>query len=164
MRPILGSGSSARARLLRAAGYRFESCASQIPETPPGLGRSLEQYVTEMARAKALAVGRRFPGAFVIGSDTAIAVGRRILGKPRTPANAVAMLELLCGRTHRIATGVCVATPHDGRTIPCRADADALQEDGAAIVERIKGDLGTVIGLPLGLVEQFLLELGYVPD
>ena len=190
-RLILASQSSGRARLLRGAGYRFRQVASHADETVPGT-LDLESAVRELARRKAAAVAAQFPRCWVIGSDTALDLNGRIIGKASSLADAERMLGQLCGRTHRISTGVCVIAPADRRgrhrmragvdtaqvtlrawrpdqirryvravrPLAC-AGAYAVQEDGAAIVERMDGDPGTVIGLPVSLLERFLRQLGF---
>ena len=83
----------------------------------------------------------RRPGTFVIGADTVVAVGLRLLGKPDDEADARRMLSLLSGGGHRVHTGVTVIAP-DGRAAHrvsdtrvrfkrlTRAEEDALISSG----------------------------------
>lgn len=184
---ILASQSAGRAALLKAAGYRFRQVPSRVIEPEPGAGAHLERHVLELAVLKAEAVARRFPKAIVIGADTALILGRRIIGKPESLAGACRMLEQLGGRRHRISSAACVIFPapanggkrrvvklvdtahvvlrkwapariksHVALTRPLSwAGAYAVQDAySAAIVERIEGDLATVIGLPMGKMEK----------
>lgn len=190
-RLILASQSAGRARILRGAGYRFRQVASHADETIP-LSLGLEDAVQELARRKAEAVAGRFPDCWVLGSDTALDLDGRVIGKARDLADASRMLRRLCGRTHRISTAICViapATPRGCRRMRAGVDtarvtlrawksdqirryvravrplacagAYAVQEDGAAIVERMDGDPSTVIGLPVSLLDRFLRQLGF---
>lgn len=178
MKLILASQSGGRAALLKASGYRFRQIPSRVEEPDPSEGTHLERYVLELAVLKAEAVAKRFPEAVVIGADTALILGRRIIGKPESLAAACRMLEQLGGRRHRISSAACVIFPGRKRLMtfvdtahvvlrkwaPARikthvaltrplswAGAYAVQDAySAAIVERIEGDLATVIGLPMG--------------
>ena len=84
----------------------FEVAAPGIDETPEP-GEAAHQLTLRLATAKAAAVAERRPGCIVIASDQVAAQGRRILGKPGTEANAVAMLKALSGVprpiSHRLA-------------------------------------------------------------
>ena len=111
---MLASASPRRLDLLRQVGLEPDQIlATDIDETalqdetPP-------QLALRLAVGKAKAGGEQAPEAFVIGADTVVAVGRRILGKPRDEADARRMIGLLQGRAHRVLTGVAVRAP-DGR-------------------------------------------------
>ena len=51
--------------------------------------------------------------AFILAADTAVAVGRRILGKPEEGDRATDTLERLRGRNHRVYSAICLITPDD---------------------------------------------------
>lgn len=73
-------------------------------------------YVRRVTRLKLLAamerrVARRLPPAPVLCADTTVALGRRILGKPKSKADAVRMLTDLAGQRHRVLTAVAVGRP-----------------------------------------------------
>jgi septum formation protein len=147
----------------------------------------LEHYVLELAVLKAKAIAEKHPNAIVIGADTALILGRNVIGKPGTLAAARRMLALLGGRKHLISSAVCIIFPkrtpggksrilkvvdtaqvtlrkwspariqmHVALTRPLSwAGAYAVQDPfSAAIVERIDGDLATVIGLPWAKLEK----------
>lgn len=184
MNVILASQSKGRAALLAGAGYRFRQIPSLVDEPEPAEGAHLERHVLELAILKAEAVAALHPDAIVIGADTALILGRRIIGKPDTLADARLMLGKLCGRTHRISSAACLIFPRRRRVVkivdtahvvlrkwtPERirahvrltkplswAGAYAVQDPlSAAIVERIEGDLATVIGLPMRALERAL--------
>jgi len=112
-RLILASASPRRSDLLAAAGLTFEVEPSDVDETLVGRPDA-EPAARELALRKAAHVARGYAGsaAWVIGSDTVVALGEgadvRLLGKPEDAAEARAMLEALSGSRHRVVTGVCV--------------------------------------------------------
>ena len=71
-------------------------------------GEPAPDFVRRLAREKALAVHQQLPDAAVLGADTAVVVGKVVLGKPRDAEDAVRMLRLLSGRAHQVITGVCL--------------------------------------------------------
>ena len=185
---ILASASPRRLDLLTQAGRkpaRVEPCdIDEITlkgETPRLVARRL-------AMTKARAAAARSPDAFVLAADTVVAVGRRMLGKPRTQAEAASMLGLISGRGHRVFTAVALIAP-DGRSGTrmtetrvkfkrlTAAEIDALLDSGewrgAAGGYRIQGLAGAhvitligsysgVVGLPLYETIGLLNGLGYV--
>lgn len=187
---ILASASPRRAELLRALGVRFQVEPADLDETPLA-GEAGAGYVARLALAKARAVARatgtRLP---VLGADTTvIGGGGRLLGKPASEAEAVAMLLDLSARTHEVCTAIAlvqgereaklvVTTAVTFRALTaaeCRAywrsgdPADkaggyALQGLGGAFVTRIAGSSSAVVGLPLAetytLLQQFDVPTG----
>jgi septum formation protein len=107
---ILASASPRRQELLRTAGIPFTVQASDIDEAILN-GESPQHCAERLAQEKALAVSARHPQEFVLGADTIVVVEEAILGKPRDADDAVRMLRLLSGRTHKVITGVCLACP-----------------------------------------------------
>jgi len=127
-------------------------------------------------------------GRLVLGVDTVVALDDRVLGKPGSPDEAEAMLEVLSGRTHEVVSGLCLragdredvgreVTNVTFRTLSShdidrylasgewrdRAGAYAIQGFGASLVERIEGDHLNVVGLPGALLIRLLTERGYSP-
>jgi septum formation protein len=159
---------------------------ADIDETP--LPKETPRRVAlRLARAKAAAGRERAPDAFVIGADTVVAVGRRLLPKAQTADEARACLDLLSGRAHRVLTGVAVAAP-DGRmasrlsetrlhfkrltaaeidrylaTGEWRGKAGGYGVQGAAgaFVIALEGSYTGVVGLPLYETRALLAGLGY---
>lgn len=112
---ILASCSPQRYALLKQIGYAPAGVeAADIDETPQRFEQPTE-YVRRMAREKALAVAAKHPGKVVLGGDTVIAVGRRIVQKAPTPEVQAEVMELLSGKSHRVLSAVCVVSA-DGRT------------------------------------------------
>ncbi|MEI6559883.1 MAG: Maf family nucleotide pyrophosphatase [Rhodospirillaceae bacterium] len=188
-RLVLASASPRRVELLRQIGIIPAVIdPAEIDETP--LKAELPaQHAARLARAKALAVAARHPGALVLAADTVVACGRRILPKAETEAAARHCLELLSGRRHRVYGGVALHGP-DGRTLERLVQSDvtvkllseaeiagylasgewqgkaggyAIQGLAALFVRRIGGSYSNIVGLPLhevgGLLGGFGLRL-----
>ena len=115
-RVILGSGSPRRLELLRGIGVEPSIVAPDVDESVHA-GESPVEYVRRLAAAKLAAVmhelGSVAVGTVVIAADTTVDVDGRILAKPADAREAVEMLRLLSGRSHRVHTGwaVAVAVP-----------------------------------------------------
>ncbi|MDA0371549.1 MAG: Maf family protein [Actinomycetota bacterium] len=115
-RVVLGSGSPRRLELLRGIGVDPVVVAPHVDESAHP-HESPVDYVRRLASAKLSAVmhdlGPVAVGTVVIAADTTVDVDGRILAKPTDADDAVAMLRLLSGRSHRVHTGwaVAVAVP-----------------------------------------------------
>jgi septum formation protein len=137
----------------------------------------------EVARENARRKARAVPGDLVLGADTVVALDDRILPKPRDAGQAREWLQALSGRTHRVIGGLCVVAEGEEReTVEVtevtfrslrereidwyvaggewegKAGGYAIQERGAALVERVEGEFANVVGLSV----QGLLRL--LPD
>lgn len=175
---MLASASPRRRDLLARAGVAFEVLPAGISEAVLP-GEAPLAHALRLARAKALAVARRVgrvPRRVVLGADTVVALDDEIVGKPSDPAHALALLERLAGREHRVITAVAVASSdtlavseravtsrvamrYAGRDELCayvstgesldKAGAYAAQGEGRRFIERILGSESNVIGLPL---------------
>ena len=158
MKLILASKSEARGRLLHAAGYAFTQLDSGVVEPPPLPGAKVTDYVTSLAREKALAVSRRHPKAVVIGADTALAIDDQIIGKADDAQHAIEMLLALSGKTHLLATGVCAVVPGAGsRGRRVRAGVDTARVTIRAWPEsRIRRYVETVC--PFGCAGAYALQ------
>ena len=107
---ILASGSPRRRELLRQVGLSFTVAPADVDETlRPDL--SPREQVMRLSRIKARAAAESAsPEAVILAADTIVALDHRILGKPRDPEDARAMLRALSGRGHEVLTGVTVRT------------------------------------------------------
>ena len=104
---VLASASPRRQELLRNAGISFTVQPADIDESPRP-GEAPREYAERLAWEKAMAVFQQRTQDCVLGADTIVVVDEAILGKPRDGDDAVRMLRLLSGRTHRVITGVCL--------------------------------------------------------
>jgi septum formation protein len=182
---VLASASPRRKELLDLAGVAFKVVPSHAMEPLPDESETPEEYAVSMARIKTVEVAGRCPDAVVLGADSVVAVDLDILGKPADEADAVRMLGMLSGRTHRVVTGVCVVMPgredrmfsvstdvtmatispeaarayvETGEPID-KAGAYAVQGRAACFVTRINGSYTNVVGLPLAEVVAALKAL-----
>ncbi|KJE21851.1 MAF protein [Frankia torreyi] len=184
-RIVLASGSPRRRELLARLGVSFEVVVSGVDESTTTA--TAPELTVELAERKARAVAALRPEDLILGSDTVVEVDGRILGKPASPAEALAMLRSLRGRTHRVVTGVVVLDAASGtirgraavtavtmRDVPDAelaayvatgepmdaAGAYAIQGGAAAFVTTVDGALDTVIGLPTAVVRDLLTAAG----
>ena len=184
----LASGSPRRAELLAQVGVPFSTLsAPDIDETPLAEEKP-EDYVCRLARDKACAGRKSLPEpGVVLGADTAVVMGCRILGKPDNDPHACAMLAALAGREHRVLSAVCLCCgdehrvalsdtrvrfrPLDDDRIRAyvatgegrdKAGGYGIQGLGAALVASLSGSYSGVVGLPLELTLP-LLEWAGIP-
>ena len=108
VRLILASGSPRRRQLLAEAGYLFDVVASDVDESDVPAGLHPGDVAELLAVRKAQAVAEQFPDAVVLGADTVVAYGSKMLGKPADAADARLMLQTLGGTAHSVITGVAV--------------------------------------------------------
>lgn len=189
----LASTSPRRRELLRRLGVRFrllEPSASEADILKANRHLSPRRFAIECARAKALSVTSSASPGFVLGVDTIVVLDGRIMGKPRTRADARRMLTALSGRTHRVISAVAVARLPEARIrtgaevtsvafrrlaaseieryIATRepydkAGAYGIQERAGVFVRRVAGCYLNVIGLPVPLALRLLKESGWRP-
>jgi septum formation protein len=185
-RLILASASPRRLALLQQIGIEpHDVVAAEIDETPQKteLPRSL---ALRLAREKAEAVASDHSDAFVLGADTVVACGRRILPKAETESEARACLDLLSGRAHRVWTAVHLAAPGRASERVCetrvtfkrlsedeisfylasgewrgKAGGYAIQGRAALFVRALTGSYSAVVGLPLHETGALLAGAGY---
>lgn len=183
---VLASASPRRLDLLRQIGVQPAAIDPALLDERP-LPRELPvRHAARLAAAKAAAVAVRHPGAVVLGADTVVACGRRILPKAETEDQARTCLNMLSGRRHRVYGGVAVVGP-DGRTASRlvrtevafkvlateelldylaagewqgKAGGYAIQGRAAMYVRWIGGSYSNVVGLPLFETTQLLRGFG----
>lgn len=197
LRPFiyLASQSPRRRQLLEQIGVRFELLLPGADEDAEALeseraGELPAVYVERVTLAKLDAArlrlaARGIASAPILCSDTTVALGRRILGKPADATEAAATLRLLSGRTHRVITAVAVgigakhwlavstsrvrfavmpaavieAYVASGEPFG-KAGAYAVQSGVAAWIEHIEGSYSGIMGLPLFETAQLLRQAG----
>src|SRR5260370_14811107 len=99
---LLASASPRRRELLERIGLAVEVQPADVDERVQN-GESAADYVSRLARAKAIAIARR-SDLWVLAADTTVTLEGAILGKAETPAEASEMLRWLSGRTHQGVT------------------------------------------------------------
>jgi septum formation protein len=183
---VLASASTARLRLLRAAGLDPDVVVSGVDEDvashlPPA------ELARQLAVAKATAVAAREPDALVLGCDSVLELDGVAFGKPADAAEAVSRWHGMRGRSGSLLTGHCVVDTRTGAAAdgvmatvvrfgrPSDEEVEAYVASGeplgvagaftldgrsAPFVEGVDGDPGNVIGVSLPLVRDLLAEHG----
>jgi len=184
MRVVLASRSPRRREILETLGVAFDIISADADETS-----TLEDpaaLVTELALRKGRATrellkksGQWDEKTIIIASDTVVAAGGRILGKPQNDADAAAMLRLLAGTTHHVVSGVALlagdreAADSDSTAVHFdvmteaeiadyvksgeprdKAGAYAIQGHASPYIRGIDGDYFNVVGLPVHCLER----------
>lgn len=182
MRLILASASETRQKLLQAAGLTAEALPARIDEEAIRLSLEAESakprdIADTLAEMKARKLAEKHPDALVIGCDQVLAFENRVFGKPETPAEARAQLQILRGKTHTLLSAAVVyekAEPvwrfvsearltmgnfSDGwlddyldrnwDSIRHSVGGYKLEEEGVRMFIDIRGDHFTILGLPL---------------
>lgn len=192
---VLASASAARRAMLSGADIPYTAEASRVDE--PALKATMPDaapahIALELAKAKALDVSARHPGAVVVGSDQTLDLDGRTLDKVADLDAARKRLLALRGRAHRLHSGAALAI--DGRvvwstvqsaTLTVRAFSDAFLDDylategpralgsvacyrlegpGAQLMAAVEGEHFTILGMPLFAVMQALRQLGALAE
>ena len=184
---VLASASPRRLDLLAQLGIVPDAVAPAHLDEAARPRELPTVHARRLAREKVEAVASTHPGAFVLGADTVVACGRRILPKAETEAEARRCLALLSGRRHRVLGGVCVRAPNGRRAERLvetqvafkrltateidayiasgewrgKAGGYAIQGRAAAFVRFLSGSYSNVVGLPLYETAQMLGGLGW---
>ncbi len=111
---ILASGSARRIEMMTKIGLDPEVIPSRKEERP--MATDPEGVVRELSRQKAEDIANQLMGKIpepdapyiVLGADTVVSAGGRILGKPKSHEDAADMIRLLSGATHQVFTGVTI--------------------------------------------------------
>ena len=108
---VLASASPRRLELLAQVGLVPDRVIPAEIDESPRRAELPAAYAARMAREKCAQVSRRCSTDRVLAADTAVAAGRRILGKPADAAAARRCLSLLSGRRHRVIGAIALAVP-----------------------------------------------------
>ena len=190
---ILASASPRRLALLNQIGVEPEHLLPAHVDETPEKGELPRKLAARLAHTKALAAHQKAEQAgyikntLVLGADTVVAVGRRILPKAETMEEAATCLRLLSGRAHRVYTGICLLTPSGQarrRLVETRirfkrlsskemesylasaewrgkAGGYAIQGIAGSFVVKLSGSYPAVMGLPLFETVSLLTSEGY---
>ena len=147
MKLVLASGSQRRRELLTMCGYDYEIIVSNADETidendPENFVRALSFRKAKDVFDRLFAAGRR--DFAVIGSDTVVAFQKEgeakpvIIGKPKDAKDAVRILSMLSGKTHRVFTGVSVIAdiPDENAAAQCSIREKAEIQTECSIQEK----------------------------
>ena len=190
---VLASGSPRRLGLVNQAGIEPDALRPAELDETPKKGELPRACANRLARAKAEAalagvrVDEELKGAYILGADTVVAVGRRILPKAELLDEAAQCLRLLSGRNHRVYTAICLVTPREGfrqRLVETRvrfkrlSDQDieaylasgewrgkaggyAAQGLAGSFIVKLVGSYSNIVGLPLYETVALLSGEGY---
>jgi len=185
-RLILASASPRRRALLEQIGIVPDLVAAAGIDETPSKNELPRDHARRLAREKAEAVAAQHAGALVLGADTVVACGRRILPKAETEAEAAFCLKLLSGRAHRVYTAVHLVAPSGPRERLCesrvtfkrlsvqeqaaylalgewrgKAGGYAIQGHAAIFIRALTGSHSAVVGLPLYETAILLAAAGF---
>ena len=190
----LASQSPRRRQLLEQIGVQYELLLATPEEDAESLEVALPNeapltYVKRVTQLKLEAAVQRMkqrglPNAPVLCADTTVALGRSILGKPENAADALRILKMLSGQTHRVLTAVALASGRKrvsavsisqvtfapmtlaelkNYIATCepmgKAGAYGVQGAAAAYISQIKGSYTGIMGLPLHETAQLLKQI-----
>jgi septum formation protein len=186
---VLASASPRRRDLLAQAGRAPDLILNPDIDETPAKGELPDAHALRLAREKVaqVAADPKARGAFVIGADTVVACGRRILPKAEDEAEARDCLELLSGRRHAVLGGIALISPagklrtrvvetavafkrlEPGEIAGYLASGEwqgkaggyAIQGRAARFVKAVTGSYPNVVGLPLFEVVNLLRGAGY---
>ena len=183
---ILASTSVYRRELLQRLGIPFGVQAPKVDEMPLAEEDTLS-LALRLAQAKALAISKMHPEAWVIGSDQVADLNGSALGKPGNFENAMAQLQKMRGATVKFhtalclmrgeeSTALCVPTEVQFRNLPdevlesylltetpydCAGSAK-VEGLGISLIEKLHSDDPTaLIGLPLIALSGLLRDAGF---
>ncbi len=175
MEIVLASASPRRRELMARVTPEFRVFPVAVDETSMP-EKDPVRFAVAAAVLKARTAAESFPRDAVIAADTVVALGYRILGKPRNREEARGMIRALSGRRHRVVTGLAFYHKDEGRLLTGydltyvtfhplteemiegylaredfldKAGAYAVQNVGDAFVRRLKGDYDNVVGFPV---------------
>ena len=180
MKLILASNSPRRKELLSKLNYSFDVIPADCEEHTNAANP--RDMVKELACHKALNVYKQNPDCCVIGCETVVDLDGKVLGKPKSRDEAVAMLTELSGKTHKVHTGVCVVSKYaiylfadtslvtfdkldderikkyvDTGSPMDKAGAYGIQDSG--FVKDIQGSYDNVMGLPTERLKNILQDI-----
>jgi septum formation protein len=183
---ILASGSPRRVELLTKAGIQFRQLIPKIEEIRRE-NELPEIYARRLAQEKALAIAKQITenGIISLGCDTIVVLDGSVLEKPTSKDHAFAMLSRLSGKTHVVISAAAFAIGSAIRAEGCdmtevtfntlkpedihtyidsgepmdKAGAYGIQGMGAFLVDSVRGDIDTVVGLPLRCLDRLAGEI-----
>jgi septum formation protein len=181
---ILASKSPRRQELLKRIIKDFKVVVSDFNEDSVSFNGNPDEFVKELSKGKAIAVGKNTKdNSIIIAADTIVVLNEEVLGKPKNEKQAFEMLSLLSGNTHQVYSGVTILNTEDNSIYSevvstevkfsvltkeqiefyirskepmDKAGAYGIQGLGAVFVEEIRGCYYNVVGLPLNRLNKML--------
>jgi len=183
---ILASASKRRSKILKECGIAHRVVVSKAYEKMDHK-KGAKFIVLHNARAKAQKIANRFKEGFIIGADTVVLLGKRLIGKPKTKKEARLLLEAFSGKTILVYTGLCVICAKKRRSVSAidvskvhvkklsrkkidkfvkiagphdKAGGFSVEGPGAFIFDNIEGSFYNVLGLPMIKLNDLFEKLG----
>ena len=170
---ILASASPRRREILKENGIDFEVIVPEGDEKNIVGEKYSEELVNECAIAKAKSVGASYTSP-IVSCDTVVVNDGIIIGKPKDREDAVKILKSLSGKTHMVASSVCVTRDDDVKVAHeitkvtfrelkdkeieeyiyrCKpldkAGSYGIQDEGFDFAVKVEGNIDNVIGFPM---------------
>ena len=183
---ILASASKRRSKILKECGIPHRTVISNILEKMDHK-RGAKANVLYNARAKARGIAGGRKEGFVIGADTMVLLGKRLIGKPKTRKDARSLLAAFSGKTILVYTGLCVIDAKRGKSASGtdvskvhvrrlsrkkidkfinvagphdKAGGFSIEGPGAFIFDNVMGSFYNVLGLPMMKLDELFRRLG----
>ncbi|MFC1646279.1 Maf family protein [Candidatus Omnitrophota bacterium] len=183
---ILASKSKRRSKILKECGIPHKVAISNVREKMDHK-RGAKFNVLHNARIKAEKIAGKYTDGFVIGADTVVLLGKRLIGKPKTKREARLLLKAFSAKTILVYTGLCVIDAKRGKSasgvdvskvhvkklspgemdkfIKIAGPADkaggfSIEGPGAFIFDDIEGSFYNVLGLPMMKLNSLFKKLG----
>lgn len=187
-RLILASQSPRRLELLQQIHIQPDAVIPADIDEIAQSGELPRHYAQRIAKEKCLFVQKQYLDDYILAADTIVALGRRILGKPQTQAEAIDFLQKLSGRSHRVYTAQALYNPssqkiHERLTESRvsfyhldihdineyiktnewqgKAGAYAIQGYAGRFVKQMAGSYTNIVGLPIDKSFNLLKGAGY---
>ena len=145
--------------------------------TPTNISKNL-------AELKANKVSQKFANEIVLGADSVIDLNGEIISKPQNRSDALRILKMLNGKTHKLVSSVCISkggsmiwnyTDKASLTMKQMSDEDLkiyltkisdealyaynvyqIEGEGRSLFSKIEGDEDTIMGLPVKKIKEYL--------
>ena len=183
---ILASASKRHSKILKECGIAHRVVLSNVLEKMD-YKRGARFNVLRNAQVKAEKIAQRYRAGFIIGADTVVLLGKRLIGKPKTRKEARALLKAFSGKTILVYTGLWVIDAKKGKSAGgigvskihlrrlSRKEIDkfvkisgphdkaggfSIEGPGAFIFDNIEGSFYNILGLPMMKLDQLFEKLG----
>ncbi|MEA3328121.1 MAG: Maf family protein [Candidatus Omnitrophota bacterium] len=183
---ILASASKRRSKILKECGILHRVVISNILEKMDH-EKGVKFNVLHNARAKAETIAGRYKEGFVIGADTVVLSGKRLIGKPKTKKEARSLLRVFSGKIILVYTGLCVIDAKKEKSASGvsvskvrvkrlsrkkmdeflkiagphdKAGGFSIEGPGVFIFDNIEGSFYNVLGLPMMKLDELFKKLG----
>ncbi len=183
---VLASGSKRRSEILSSCGIAHIVHVSKIDEIFDS-GKPVSEVVETNAVLKTESVARETENAIVVGADTLVVSGEKIIGKPKNESEAKKTLSEFSGRTIKVYTGICVVdTVNNEKAVGFdmsevvvehldenkiqkyfpllgpydKAGGFSIEGVGSMLFDNIKGSYFNVLGLSMRTLKNLFMEIG----